>query len=205
MRCYGAGVPKVVDVEARRREILEATWRVIAREGIEAATMRRIAESAGCTTGLVTHYFAGKDEILIAALREVHAAAGRRMVACLAERRGLAALEAVLLEALPLDAERVQEWKVWLTFWGQALTARALVAEQRSRYAEWRRVVRELLRQARRDRELDPAANVEGCVDETIALVDGLGIQAVFEADRLTPARLRALVREHVRQLRRST
>lgn len=196
-------MPKVVDADARRREILEATWVVIAREGLEAATMRRIAEAAGCTTGLVTHYFESKDQILIAALREVHEAAGRRMRAHLGAKSALAALEAVLREALPLDEQRVHEWRVWLTFWGQALSSRALVREQRDRYDEWRRIVRALLLRARLAGELDPDADVNSCVDETVALVDGLGIQAVFEPGRLTPARLRALIREHVRQLRR--
>ncbi|MGH3177968.1 MAG: TetR/AcrR family transcriptional regulator, partial [Streptosporangiaceae bacterium] len=50
-------MPKVVDHAARRAELVDAAWRVIAEEGLEAATMRRIAEAAGCTTGRVTHYF----------------------------------------------------------------------------------------------------------------------------------------------------
>ena len=50
--------------------------------------MRRIAEAAGCTTGLVTHYFASKDEILVAALRPSHEAAGARMRAPAGAARG---------------------------------------------------------------------------------------------------------------------
>lgn len=165
--------------------------------------MRRIAEVAGCTTGLVTHYFASKDEILVAALRDVHEAAGRRMTGHLSRSSALATLEAVLHEALPLDEDRVHEWRVWLVFWGQALSSRALVREQRRRYEEWRRMVRGLLLRARRSGELDPRADLDSCVDETVALVDGLSIQAVFEPDRLGPARLKALIHEHVRRLGR--
>ena len=47
-------MPKVVDHAVRRAELVDAAWRVIAEEGLEAATMRRIAEAAGCTTGRVT-------------------------------------------------------------------------------------------------------------------------------------------------------
>ena len=36
-------MPKIVDHAERRREVLDATWRVIGREGLEAATVRRIA------------------------------------------------------------------------------------------------------------------------------------------------------------------
>ncbi len=78
--CYEIGyarcMPKVVDHDARRAAIVEAALRVIAGAGLENATVRRIAHEAVSTTGLVTHYFANKDEILIAALRHVHRAAG---------------------------------------------------------------------------------------------------------------------------------
>ena len=72
-------MPKVVDHDQRRRELLEATAAVIAAEGIEAATVRRIAREVGCTTGLVTHYFAEKDELVIGVLHQVHSASAERM------------------------------------------------------------------------------------------------------------------------------
>src|SRR5580692_1468139 len=82
--CYAnsrmGAMPKVVDHDARRAELVDAAWRVIAAEGLEAATMRRIAQAAGCTTGRVTHYFYSKDDMLVAALREVHRRAAERMI-----------------------------------------------------------------------------------------------------------------------------
>jgi AcrR family transcriptional regulator len=58
---------------------------VIAREGIAAATTRRIAEEAGVPPGLVHYWFAGKDELLAAvvaeALDSIEAAAGTLSVA----------------------------------------------------------------------------------------------------------------------------
>jgi AcrR family transcriptional regulator len=193
-----AGMPKVVDHDERRREILEATWQVVAREGLGSATVRRIAEEACCTTGLVTHYFASKDEILVAALRRVHVAAGERMARHLGQDGGLKALEAVLLEALPMSVESVLEWRVWMTFWGQALSGDTLVAEQARRYREWRQLVQGLLRSASARGELRPRIDVARTTDEIVALVDGLGIQASLEPRRLTPARLRSIVRGHL-------
>ena len=141
----GPPVPKVVDHEQRRRELVAATWAVVAAEGIEAATVRRIAEEAGCTTGRITHYFADKEEVLVAALRQVHRAAGKRMLAATGERSGLEALRAVLAEALPLDEERILEWRVWLAFWGSAATSTSLQAEQHQRYREWRGLLKRVL------------------------------------------------------------
>jgi AcrR family transcriptional regulator len=57
-------VPKVVDHEKRRKEVAEAAWRVIEREGPDGTNMREIAREAGRTTGVVTHYFRDKRELM---------------------------------------------------------------------------------------------------------------------------------------------
>ncbi|MBA4102389.1 MAG: TetR/AcrR family transcriptional regulator, partial [Arthrobacter sp.] len=36
-------MPKIVDHDERRLELVDATWRIIARQGLEGATMREIA------------------------------------------------------------------------------------------------------------------------------------------------------------------
>ena len=58
-------MPKVVDIEQRRAELAEAASRLIARAGIESATMREVAAEAGWTTGALTHYFSDKRELLL--------------------------------------------------------------------------------------------------------------------------------------------
>lgn len=52
------------DADGRRAELVEAAGRVVARDGIAAATTRRIAEEAGLPQGLVHYWFASKDELL---------------------------------------------------------------------------------------------------------------------------------------------
>jgi AcrR family transcriptional regulator len=174
-------MPKVVDHAQRRRELVAATWAVVAAEGIEAATVRRIAEEAGCTTGRITHYFADKEEVLVAALRQVHRAAGKRMLAAIGPRSGLEALRAVLAEALPLDQERVLEWRVWLAFWGSAATSTSLQAEQHLRYREWRGLLKRVLVAAQHDGQLSADIDLDQLVDQIVALVDGFGLQGVLD------------------------
>jgi TetR/AcrR family transcriptional repressor of bet genes len=181
-------MPKVVDHDARRAELVDAAWHVIAAEGLEAATLRRIAEAAGCTTGRVTHYFGSKDDVLVAALREVHRRAGQRMVRHTGETDTAAVLLEVILDALPLDKERQLEWKVWLAFWGRAAADERLRREQEQRYAEWRGLLRKLIRRAR---PRGTAADLSTAVDLIAGAVDGLGIQAVLEPVAFTDARLR--------------
>ncbi len=56
--------------DARRTLIVKAARDVFAREGLDGASMRSIARSAGCTTGAIYPYFHGKEELYSAVLRE---------------------------------------------------------------------------------------------------------------------------------------
>src|SRR3984957_18801637 len=98
-------MPKIVDWDARRDEILSATWRVIARDGITGATIRAIAREANCSRGILAHYFDDKADILGSALVMSHRRVVARMNARADGLTGLAALRVVMLEALPLDGQ----------------------------------------------------------------------------------------------------
>lgn len=56
------GQPAFEDLTARAR-IREAALRLFAERGIEAATIREIAELAGVSGGLVRHHFGSKDDL----------------------------------------------------------------------------------------------------------------------------------------------
>jgi len=181
-------MPKVVDHAARRAELVDAAWHVIAAEGLEAATVRRIAQAAGCTTGLVTHYFESKDDMLVAALREVHRRAGQRMIRHVSGPDIEEVLLEVILDALPIDEDSQLEWKVWLAFWGRAAADERLRQEQQRRYAEWRGLLGKLVRRARPH---ETATDRRTAVDLIAGAVDGLGIQATLEPAKFSNARLR--------------
>ncbi|MBH3368656.1 MULTISPECIES: TetR/AcrR family transcriptional regulator [Pseudomonas] len=194
-------MPRVIDHEERRNEVLAATWKVVATEGLEAATIRRIAIEVGCTAGLVTHHFANKDEILVAALRQVHVAAARRMASHLSSGSPLKTLYAVLLEVLPLDDDRKLEWRVWIAFWGQSLGKPYLAQELHNRYSEWRNAISGLMRAAQRSQEVSPQLDVRLWTDITISLIDGLGLQAVLEPQYFSTQRLKKVVASHMEKL----
>ena len=171
-------MPKSVDPGEKRAELVAASWDVIAAEGLKGATLRRVAAEAGCTTGALTHYFSDRRSLLVGALRAAHFQAGARMRE--ASRRSadpLEQLEAILLEALPLDAARLREWRVWLAFWAEAMNDAELAKENARRYTEWRALLLEVVAPLRQD-----AATAEREVDDLIALVDGLGLRITRES-----------------------
>ena len=110
-------MPKIVDHAVRRDEIAHVACDVVAKYGFEQATMARIARAAGYTTGMVAHYYATKQEIILAALRLILL----RIEGRLTRQRdsGEANLLNVLSEALAIDAQRFTECAFWMAFWGQ--------------------------------------------------------------------------------------
>ncbi len=166
-------MPKLVDHDAKRVELVAAASEVIAKHGLAAATLRTVAEVAGCTTGSLTHYFRDRHALLVAALRSAHEAAALRMFQCAnAEPDPRRRLRAVLLEALPLDEARLAEWRIWLAFWNEAATDRALRLENGRRTEEWTSLL-ELLVAPWAPRPALAAASLR-------AVVDGLGLQVVL-------------------------
>lgn len=53
----------------RRDELIDAAITVIAKEGFQRTTLAQIAEQAGMSTALVSHYFESKDDLLEATMR----------------------------------------------------------------------------------------------------------------------------------------
>lgn len=56
--------------EWRREQLLDAALQVFAEKGTDGASVKDIAAAAGATQGLLYHYFASKDALVEALLRE---------------------------------------------------------------------------------------------------------------------------------------
>jgi AcrR family transcriptional regulator len=197
-------VPRSVDHVERREAVARAARAVIAREGLDGASVRRVADELGSSTTAVTHYFTSREELLAAAIGDAYRAAAGRMVAHADAAGGspLATLAATLEEALPLDAERRDEARVWLAFWGGAAVSGRLRDVQRAGYATWRNLVARLLREAAHAGELRAGLDPRHEGERLLLLIDGLALQATLEPERLTPRRQRALLRAELERLR---
>ncbi len=56
-------MPKIVEHDQYRRELLDGSFEVFAAHGYAAVTMRQLAEALGVSTGTLYHYFPGKKAI----------------------------------------------------------------------------------------------------------------------------------------------
>ena len=178
-------MPKLVDVDARRKELLEAVWRIIPRSGIAAATTRAIAREAGVSNGVLSHYFPDKDSLLIEALRTAYNRAQGRMRDVTRGLIGLEAVRAIMVEALPLDEERLVEAQIGVSFWGLALGNERLLEVMR---AEWERfwdVLSFRVDEARSLQQLAANVRPDNLTHELIVLVEGISAQAVLYPQRV--------------------
>jgi TetR/AcrR family transcriptional repressor of bet genes len=186
-------MPKQVDHDLQRQTLAAAALGVIAEQGLEAARLRDVAARAGVTTGAVTHYFDGKDAMLEAALDEIV----RQVLddsdgTWTKPPRDAPALIDAIAEFLPLDAEGVQAWRIWLAFWGRAIVDERLRAKNRDYYAQFCGQIE------RAARALDgnlTKAQARDLADAIVAAVDGIGVRATLEPELWPAKRQRAALK----------
>jgi AcrR family transcriptional regulator len=198
-------VPRLVDHDVRRAELLSAAWRVVQARGVEGTTTRAIADEAGCSLSVLAHFLGGKDDILVAAQRAVYDRIVERAFRIGGDLYGLAGLRAALDAVLPIDAERAADAHVNVAFAGAALSHPLLAESRRESHRAIRVHLRTCLREARDLDELRPGVADEAVIDDFIILVEGSSLLSLVDgwAEEGRAERLTRLADSFVNQLRR--
>jgi len=185
----------------RRAQVLKAARACIVALGYEHTTMRDIAEAAGVSTGTVVHYFKDKETVLEAALLDKITDTGIAFRAALAGAESAwERLERLVNASLPANDEVRDEWRLWLTFWGEATRNERLRAVSERQHQRWTRFLARILQDGVVSGEfavLDPETNAT----QIAALIDGLAIQATLGNPALSPTRMRDICLDELRRL----
>jgi len=175
-------MPRVVDHASRRSHIAEAACQVIARHGIDAATLILVGDEAGCTTGAITHYFSDKDALLLAALeRSIHNFNVRLDGAIEQDPLDLIGF---LTQVLPVDRSRRDGTKVWYNFWSRSFSTPAFGRRQRALHDQWVGRLMERLQVLMSAGRLRNRIDVQFEAETLAALINGLAIRAVLDERR---------------------
>jgi AcrR family transcriptional regulator len=187
---------------ARHGEIVDATVRVIAREGLSGASLRTIAREIGYTTGVVMHHFRDKQELLVAAAEAVFGPFDELLAEALAMADSYEGLRRLCIIPLPTTPAKRVLPRIYAQVLASAETEPAFAETFSTRYGAIRDGVRTLLANGQRSgafrADFDPA---DQC-DVLCALVDGLALHAVSEPDRFPPGRIEALMSCELDKLR---
>ncbi|WP_346534354.1 TetR/AcrR family transcriptional regulator [Micromonospora sp. DPT] len=184
--------PARTDHDSRRQDVSEAVWQVLAQHGFGGLTMRAVAAALGSSTGLVTHYFAGKRELIAHALDILEARTAQRPRQP-APAPGLAALRTQMLNILPLTPDAAAMNRIWVGSWDVALSDPDLFAAQTHRYERIRASLRTRIEDAQRLGEL-PDGNSAQLATTVLSFTHGLVVQALFDPERLPAATQTRLV-----------
>jgi AcrR family transcriptional regulator len=181
-------MPRVSNHDARRRQVAAAVADLVATDGLDGVTVARTAASAGMSVGLVQHYFATKDDMLLFAFTHVREQVDARVATVVAagEKSGTR-IEHILLEALgellPLDRRRRRECRVTLAFAGRTLDNPRLAEVLRAGTGAVRERLARAVRNGTECGEVPPGTDDRVESVRLLALVDGLALHAYTDPD----------------------
>ncbi len=187
--------------EERRIKVAQAAWRVIIREGLDRASMRAIAQELGSSTGVVTHYFRDKEELILFALEQVFENTLVNVKICAEGRQGIDRLTQMIFVALPLEDVDRADWKVWVAFLGYSIGREHLVREHRKRYDFLRQMLCQELADLQTAKLIRSDLDVILEANALIALVDGIGTGVVIYPEQFSAEQQRYLVQRHINAL----
>ena len=117
-------MPKIGMEPLRRAALVEATIQEIGAAGSLDVTVSKIAKRAGMSSALAHHYFGGKDQIFLAAMRQTLTDYGTEVRAALATAHTPhARVEAVIRASFTSTNFRKEVIAAWLNFYVLAQTS----------------------------------------------------------------------------------
>lgn len=194
-------MPKIVDHDERRRVIVEALWRVVARDGAHEVSVRHVAAEAGMPKSSIGHYVGTMPQLLGLAVDQLVQESTDYMLSL-----DLLVLDAdkateVLYTLVPVSERRRHMSGVWLLLASQA-GADAEFAEVLHRLnASVADGLGDLLRGMQQQGLVDPSRDVDIEVRRIHALIDGFALQCMTDPALRSEAEVRAILRDEVARL----
>lgn len=160
--------------EHRRKEILRAAYEVAARQGVEAITVRAVAERAAVSHGTVLFHFNKRDKLIDSLLDTVLDATTVLRVSTDIERltRPAEQLRALLWAEMERLSDDPRHFRLFLEFWAlgvRSTTIRRKVSAAIERYRSAFRAVAESL------------VGPDGVAAVAVSFIHGCALQAVID------------------------
>lgn len=169
-------MPKLGMEPIRREQICRAAATVIAREGFAGTTLRKVADEAGVSTGMLNHYFTNRQDLLTQTLVFVSERTQKRTRDAMENvPAGWERLTALLDSALFDGVAANEGWRVWINAYGEAVHLPELRKTIEARLQSWYQVLDEAL-EGLVDTESQATIPWSWRLD---AVLNGLAIQAL--------------------------
>jgi AcrR family transcriptional regulator len=186
------------DHEAKRAKIAEAACQVILRLGLAQASLAEIAREMGYTTGILRHYFANKEQLLLYAKNLLWDRSFEEARSAAMRHNGVEKLRAMAVSLLPYDESAIDRFRLLATFNGCAIgNARLMKIQHRRNALHWR-VFEEVISGLQKDGGFPKSLNprLEAC--GILAMVDGLADQVIMHPEAWSPSDLKKIVIRYI-------
>ena len=171
----------------RKEQLIKATIRSIAKNGLSVTTMAAVANEAGLSQGIINLHFHSKDRLLEETLRYVADEYRQIWLTAMDRAHDSAAETLKALVAVDFDKRICQRNKlaVWFAFWGESRSRpvyRQICAE---RDEEYRQVVSKLSEDIIQQGGYNVRADV--VVYGLSAITEGLWLDLLLNSPEMTP------------------
>lgn len=188
--------------EARRQQLIEATFAVACREGIRGVTVRSVAAEAKVSHGLVHFHFGRKDrllhELLEWLIREMAVLHVSDDIA--AFPRSLDRLHALIQQEMARLSHQPEHVRLFLEFWALGAQRESIRTRIRSELARYRQAVGAVMAEIlSKDPMTYPGMTAAGLSAVAVSWIHGSALQSIidpgFDTDEYLGA-VRGLIRE---------
>lgn len=172
--------------EARREQILEAAFRVAARERLDGLTVRQVAREAGLSSGLVFFYFKTKDKLLLELLdwlldRTIVQRTAERVLSLPTARERFVTRLRLAVEGVARERLQVE---LFFDYWVRGMRHPEVREKIRAALHQYREVFRPLLEDLLEEEPgLFPGGTPEGLAAVAVSFIEGCSVQAIMEPD----------------------
>ena len=194
-------MPKIVDHDERRRVIVEALWRVVARDGAHEVSVRHVAAEAGMPKSSIGHYVGTMPQLLGLAVDQLVQENTDYVMSLDLFDLDVDTATEVLYTLVPVSERRRHMSGVWLLLASQA-GADAEFADVLHRLnASVAEGMGDLLRAMKQQGLVDPSRDVDVEVRRLHALIDGLALQCMTDPALRSEVDVRTILRDEVARL----
>lgn len=200
-------MPKIVDPNAQKERIAEAAWRVIRKEGIENASVRKIAAEAGVSPGILQHYFKTQTQLIVFAMERVVQHVAQRIGGFYAghfadhDKLTMEDAHKLLLHLLPVNEEQLLEAEVWLALTVKSLHEPELQPISRDTYQSMQEVIQALLEQVGKAGQLQDGLHVREEAVRLQMLLDALTFHRLVNPGAMTAEEMDKVLKQHLDSL----
>lgn len=185
----------------RREAVVHAAWRVAARDGLAAVTIRAIAKEIGYTTGIVMHHFPTKEAIIEEMIERLYKGLREIYLAAMDGAPSAERLERLLLSALPLEPSLVFGWKLSVVLQGEALRSSRIAGLHRGYYRRFEDDIREELGRMREAGLVPESTDLAVATARLMVVVEGIGANFALRPRAMPPRLQRLLLKQELAML----